>query len=1167
MQLLPHAAVPISIPYRLGPNSLQTPPSLEQEANSKHENGFYEALAAVFVDLFSFVDTSQEEVSEGVRRLVQSVENAFVEYGLPNHARSKELAEHKINATAQALRKCVMAYLDKHIDALVHHSRATKDNCDSLFHMYDALHPRWRHSRRYTQGRDAPEPTDGAYREGVRSLLEAAQMYIQRRTQARKGVSYLEANISAHIFSAFIYLYEGEESPAGAPARIYGPDVATFSSANNLARIAIFVDQRDGTHRFGYGVDDAWIHERGTHAVLPQHEGAEPRGAREAFEKRVRIVGGSTPYLEATRANSDETESGEQEVVNLITRGATFLRPLQPVQGATNQTNREEGIKRFALSNPSESMQALAESALERLKVIKEEGAWLAKRQEAYAAWEAENKTAAKNAKIARQTQKDEWRKAAASEQQKRAARSRRVNGKQILGGYPHSRASEVPATPPPPPTWAELSDEALDRANQKLTSYGKMMDAKRGPKQRFSSKYAASNWQLRYVWPNEGLTDAAKEERARVLKAAQDKMARRVWHDAHAVQRVQLVPTQNEERKWRVDGLPKYKRTIKPRSTEEVASLANRRMLVSQWMQGYMQQPVKLDGTPRDGADALRCQAAQHFINNFSILDHPNLKYVLSQCDDAEQQALEDEYADFMAAERRLLMNVLRRVGNRRTEEKLIKAYQADAASFAWCNNNDAPDVVTAAAKTTGAAPGASPAGLTAGVQGPSSFYRKMKEDPDEAVNFATSSQEQRWMRKTRPEKNVSETNNYNAQNASALMTEMKSFRDKDKEDKVGEGQGRWPNVGNVVRRKYLEWHIGPHESMDMPQKTDENYNAALVRMLEFLDQLHPVEQPRYCRNMKLTTTPAKRKKSKKGKPFSGDGSSNENEETDIHVWIWNDAALQDPLICGGNGKTCVDFVKVKNDSNWSPFVQEGASLLESVIRRYIEHARANNDVFESQDPEIWGHKGKTVEQSDGKGLTKAFTMVSAFWTELLSCFPKKDLAEGKLNSIMSFVRWYYQHVWTTYDKHLYRQNLCQIVGVPNVNSWVAKSRQDWGDGGYEHELRKKIVNYLDVLWTAVSFTKCALDFAVVDHESPLLHESYHHILQEWVQTHTIGPPLLLVPTPAPEPEPAPAPEPEPGPAIRRRRLFKIPPDNDSSDDNSKMDVENPALDGGLDA
>ena len=296
--LPPHAAVPISIPYRQGPNPPQMPTDPLREADSKRENGFYEVLAAVFVDLSSFVDMEPEEqVSEGVKRLVKSVEKAFAEYGLPNPARNEVLMENKINATAQALRKCVMAYLDKHFDALVHYSRATKDNCDSLFRMYDALHPRWRHTRRHVQGQGAPASPDDAYNEGMLGLRGAAQMHIQRRMQARTTVSFLEVNIAAHLFSAFIYWYEGGGGLALAPAapvRIYGPDAATFSSASDLAFIAIVVDQSDGTHRFGHGNNSEWVHARDSHAVLPQHEGAELLGAREAFEKRVRIVGGST---------------------------------------------------------------------------------------------------------------------------------------------------------------------------------------------------------------------------------------------------------------------------------------------------------------------------------------------------------------------------------------------------------------------------------------------------------------------------------------------------------------------------------------------------------------------------------------------------------------------------------------------------------------------------------------------------------------------------------------------------------------------------------------------------------------------------------------------------------------------------------------------------------
>lgn len=1114
MELLsPHAAVPISIPYRQGPNPLKTPTDVKQEPDSRHENGFYEALAAVFVDLSWFVNSGPEqEVNDGVQRLVKSVEKAFAEYELPNPARSEGRTENKINATAQALRRCVMAYLDKHFDALVHYSRATKDNCDSLFRMHDALHPRWRHTRRHVQGQGAPASPDDAYNEGMLILREAAQLYIQRRTEeARTTVSYLEANIAAHLFSAFIYWYKGGESPRTAPERIYGPDVATFSSASDLAFIAIVVDPSDGTHRFGYGTNGEWVHARGSHAVLPQHERAELLGAKEAFEKRVRIVGGSTPLIEAKREGGHASEADVQELADLMTRGAAFLRPPKP------------------------------------------DAAWLAK-----------NGTAAEEAKAARNAQRGEWREAAAREQQKRAARSRRVDGKQILGGYPRSRTSEVLLKPPPPPpTWSQLSEEELDLANQKLTEYGRDMDAKRNLKKPFSHKYAASKWQLDYVWAVDSLTGAAKTAREKVRGAVQDKMARRVWHDTHAVQRLHSTKTRQGQREWHVDGLPDYKRITRPRSDEEVAGLANRRMLVSQWMRGYMQQPVKTDGTPRDDADELRCQSARHFINNFSILDHPNLEYVLSQCGDSERQALEDEYADFMAAERRLLMNVLRRVERPSSDAALRQAYQADAASFAWCGKDEE------APTASGEDPSATPAGGDAtGPLRPRTFRRDMEMVPDEAQEFCTSSEQQRWMRKSTSESH-SLTNNYSPENAEGLMRRMKAFREKIKNNEqkgLPPEERNWKQLGKIPSRKFLRWHVGQHASMDMPDKRSDVYNAALVRMLEFLDQLHPLEQPKYCQQYRSgTTLRAPRKKPER-----------------MAVWNWEDAALEDDLILG-SAKSCEELYEAKKKNTWSKFVQDGTSVLEMVIRRYIEYAREHDEVFKADDPEVWGTKGDLVQREDRTGITKAYTLVATFWSELLSRFPKIQQKDNTLNSVMSFVRWYYQHVWAKYDEkdpgyprhRLHKRRLCQIVGVPNINSWkTSRTAKDWEHGGYEHELKSQISVHLDNLWVAVSFTKNALDFAVVDPDNPLKYGPYRHILEEWVQTHTTsGPALAPAPAPAAPPAPPPAAPPAPAaappapPAAAGRRRRRIVDDTDSSDDDGAPNAAGAALDGGFDA
>ena len=201
----------------------------------------------------------------------------------------------------------------------------------------------WRDALRHRGGADSPELASdeahaSAYAKGKQRLLVAALDWIEQRRPEeqpeRREASKLEVNIAAHIFRAFIYLYQSEPDPQDEDKstlvleRIYGPDWATFAEHEKLLRISIaaFPDE-DGDRTFysySYGASDAYGPKDGR-VTLFSPDG--DRAPDEDVEARVSIVGGLTPLAVALRKQRGTPAlEHDPEIADLMERGRICLR-------------------------------------------------------------------------------------------------------------------------------------------------------------------------------------------------------------------------------------------------------------------------------------------------------------------------------------------------------------------------------------------------------------------------------------------------------------------------------------------------------------------------------------------------------------------------------------------------------------------------------------------------------------------------------------------------------------------------------------------------------------------------------------------------------------------------------------------------------------------------
>ena len=1128
MELLAHVPVPIGTPYELSTEEAADVFEVVDEGDwddmrQRNENGFYEAIATVYCEVVQD-EAKGKDVGEASRSFLRGVRSALAEHDLTDVAGDASLnLTQRVGPTAKALRKCIAGHLDTHFDALFDSSRATQENRDALFHMYNTAWSGWREKLRHASGRDAPDEIPDAFQTGKDRLRNTAMMYIEqrlKRADQRLEVSALEANIAAHLFRTFLYLYKGSREQAELQG-IYGPDADTFERSSTLLRIAILSDGA-GTYYLHY--DKTVVHSHSNDEVQPVHDGDAPLNAQQAFEKRVRIVGGSSPLREAERRSEFAEGSGNafSETTDLMQRSAKFLRP------------------------------ARTDTAEYRN--------WLEARRRAYNEEDAERRQR-------RVEWREHWREEAGGEQKRSRVRNRTVNGEEIWGGYPRSRTVGTPLKPPKPWKWADLQvpgrEAELEKAQKKLVEYGKMDDERRDRRRRNLPSWMDSWWGWQHFSENPAWQEPQeKARREKELKEAQDRVAKWVWYDTYG----DTPLYKDAQNQVQAAGLPKYKRVVLERGDGELEGLVNRRMIVKRWMLGHMRRPVLADGSTPPNHRQLRCQAAQNFVNNYPILEHPNLEYALSFCDSAQQKALEDEYVDFMAAERRLLMNVLRKVPRGDADDDahrnmLEQAYRADSASFARCNPNVVPLAPRGgAAATTDAASANKDSAKLPDVLVPSFFAREFTGEKKSYTLGAPNLPLPRWA--TGKGFNNGGGAHYIPQKAKALVTQMKGYNERQArgkavraaaaqkkklkrntgcEELLENEDGNLHKLGRIKDgRMPMPTQIkdGTRRLVRMPNKTKEPnlYNAALVRLLEFFDELHPWEVKNMFNNANYDWECLENELDEEAQNRLDELKALEEEELteaqelelrtleDQPPQPWRYSFWADPLISRPTGTSNVSWRNRLNATKRSSkFVTGGVStIVEVLIRRLLEYGRepGHSDAFH-QDNQAWAERADTIQQADGGGMIKAGTLANAFYTSLLTAFPESRESGGgrEINSIMEFIRWFHLHVWRPWNdvvegkkgKRAFKSVLSQLACIPDINTVPVLKKEytkdrkpvwkDWEDHAYEATLFEDVSYYMDRLWEAVTFTKMALDFAVVDRDSPLRQtDELRKVLDAWL-------------------------------------------------------------------
>ena len=782
MELPAHEVARTGVRYEVGSDPANTPEKFDEDPQVKNEHGFYMALANWYC--FLYFKNRGVRSKDGVDRhaantTLKAVDGAFATYGVVNpatHSTARHASTDLRYELADALRECVAEFLKTHFDRLFNSSYINKDNRDALYAMYDAANPGWRKTRRH-DGTGAPPDVPTAFATGKQRLLVAALDAIQQRRpegqQERPEASRLEVNIAAHLFCAFIYLYRSDADPddGGTPQleRIYGPHWDTYEESGKLLRISILVfpDANDAAQRtYLYKGNEPYAHRHEGDHVRPVRDGDGE--ADETIEARVSIIGGLGPLALALRKEQGTSVLEDNTAItDLMKRGRLYLR------------------------RPGED------------RPMTEAGARAARAQER------------------------EIRAASVRRRQNAEALAERSGNGITRSGYPRLPRKLGP--------WADANDdqkkpwtpqELLD--NEELASYYKIFTKKMKeygskqdeieksrwekepnskPKRRNLEKYqqippgGATSW-----WEYNNLTklvdnDDNPRQASKAYKDAQARLAKKVWLVAQGVH-----------------SLPDYKRVVYERGKVEVAQLSTRRTRVQKWMLGHMRRPNLPGGVvPRSDdelarSDTLRCQAARHFDHAMTLTDHTNLQYTISKCDERQKREIDDEYADFMAAERRLLMNVLKSVPSADDADALEAAYNADAASFVACASDpygDGDDDDDDDDYGDPDDPDAAPKGALT----PRKFKRELKKDGQKYQ-----------MDRIMPWRN--KKGNYAPARAKKLVAKA----DKNSNYTIDEPTDATTNCG-------------PFKPEDMPSEDEEPdlYNAAFVRFMEFTEELYP--------------------------------------------------------------------------------------------------------------------------------------------------------------------------------------------------------------------------------------------------------------------------------------------------------------------------------------
>lgn len=592
---------------------------------------------------------------------------------------------------------------------------------------------------------------------------------------------------------------------------------------------------------------------------------------------------------------------------------------------------------------------------------------------------------------------------------------------------------------------------------------------------------------------------------------------------------------------------LPDYKKLLPETNAKEETALRLQRAADNNALRGHLRRPkVPFTNTEASTPEemhevtTLRCQTFEFLYTSANIFQDPRLTYIGTLYTVDEQEALQVEYDDFMAAERKHLMNILKDCHHDATEAQLNWRYEEDSRSFAVCddpltmlapiegNENDNGPVNSREERYAGERVSREPLAFNpfesverVWTTGFLDQYEFREGESKAAQKKRLTKQENDAMEEMKLWTHPDFPQDINAQevfdevlHAFLACNSAKEVNDKKDEESVKALFDKIATVGFPARDRLPNCSFGR-----MPRgpgrgdalvgedenKAEPGYYEAMLRWWRFDSEL------------------------------SADGRKPE-------YFDWQPFLDADPLMgfahfmSRGKGTTLpdqrndgwklpLDFPTTDENNNPLPNIPSfdawkttwgenaEAALLLKVLREYLSKAIREDPSFERGPGEVNGwigsfyktfdvhkktRKGEPMQQfktdqerTDFVEKRNLMPIVKTFRSTLLAIFPEIKGTTG-LNGIMEFVNWFHQAAWPTDGSEPIRSDaefdvrqldaLCQILCLPMISTWKGFGKRPDVKGAAfyeEHKTHERILLKLKDMFINLAFVRRALDYA----------------------------------------------------------------------------------------
>jgi hypothetical protein len=614
---------------------------------------------------------------------------------------------------------------------------------------------------------------------------------------------------------------------------------------------------------------------------------------------------------------------------------------------------------------------------------------------------------------------------------------------------------------------------------------------------------------------------------------------------------------------------LPDYKKLLPEMDAKVETALRLQRAADNNALRGHLLRPT----VPHTGMEAsmpdqvhevatLRCQTFEALYASANIFQDPRLTYIGTLYTVDEQEALQVEYDDFMAAERKHLMNIIKDCHHDATEAQLNWRYEEDSRSFAVCD-----DPSTMLAPVEGNENGNGP------VNSRTERYAGERVSRHSLAVNAFESVKRVW-------KNGF-WDQYQPQEGDTKTQQMKGLKEHEKEQMSKVTLWTHPDFpGDINAQEVFDEVLEAF----LPCKTAADVNAKKgeASVKDLFSKIARVGFPvsdrlPNCEYGRMPRGPGRddgvvgedKNKAEPGyyeamlrwwrfdRELSADGRKPE-------YFDWQAFLDADPLMgfahfaAQGKGKTPPDqrnngwqlppdFPTVDANNNplqnvpsldtwkgaWGPDAE--AALLLKVLREYLNKAMAEDPSFARGPGEENGwigsyyktfdvhkKKGEPVpqfkteqERADYVKARNLMPIVKTFRSTLLAIFPEIKGTTG-LNGIMEFVNWFHLAAWPSDGSEPIRSDaefdvrqldaLCQILCLPMISTWTGFVKRPEAKGAAfyeEHKTHERILLKMKDMLINLSFVRRALDYAAsyqASSEGGVLHKPANaKVLEHW--------------------------------------------------------------------